>query len=176
MSDLRDIELAAEDHRRARDALEKQLSELEEQTRTLQKEHLPQIRAAHAKAKESQLALAQFIEDGREHFAKPKTRIVHGLKLGYRKAPDKWQWPSDLKLVALIRKHCTPDLAETLTDTKTTPVKPAIKKLSESLQRKLGILIRKGSDELVIDPVEGELERLMQGLLGDVRAQVEADD
>lgn len=175
MSTVHDIELAAEDHRAARDRLERLLSDLEARTRTLQRERLPRIRAAVIEAKATRHALAQAIEEGREHFARPKIRVLHGIKCGYRKAPDAWQWPGDAKLVALIRKHCPGGQAETLVQTTERPVKKALKQLGEPLRRKLGILVAPGGDVLMIDPVEGDLERLLNALLGDVRAEVEAD-
>lgn len=96
-------------------------------------------------AREQTLAL---IAEHPELFVKPKSRIVHGIKLGLRKAADRWAWPEDEALVALILERCTPEQQAAYLVTTTVGRKDAIP--TEERER-LGIGCTPGQDTPVCD-------------------------
>jgi hypothetical protein len=160
-----EIEVACEDHRRDRDALAAQLQALEESVAALRNAALPGLRRQLTATADSRSRLATLVERAPALFAKPKTRVVHGIKVGFVKTRDALKYPEDEALVAAIRAKL-PAQAETLIRVVETPVKDGLKVLDDVTLRGLGVLVKRGSDEVVVAPVDGELDKLVDQLLG----------
>jgi hypothetical protein len=167
-----DIDLQAETYRQAQDRLHQLLAELRAAQDSMQRERTPGIRRAVIEAKRARAELAASVRSAPELFVRPKSRQVHGIEVGFRKQPDAWQWPDDPKLCAQIRK-VLPDQAEVLIEIKESPVRRALKQLNAALVRKLGILIRPGRDEVLCKPVDGEVDKLLALLMGDLKLEEE---
>jgi len=168
MTDLRDIEIYAQDYRTARDHLAGVLAELDEATRALRSARMAAIRSAVHGAQKARSILSHAVADAPELFAKPKSRVLHGVRCGYRKAKDEVVYPEDRKLIELIRKVCSPEQAEALIVCKESPARKALTLLDEKLLRRLGIQIKPGADEVIAEPVDGDLEKALDALLGDL--------
>lgn len=167
-----DLELAAEDYRGAIDRLTQLLTDLQARHQALVREAMPRLRQATIQARAMKDVLANRIQETPRLFEQPKTRILHGIKVGWRKAPDAWSYPPDGALVAAIEAQL-PELAKSLIEVKKIPHKPSIKLLSDEALAALAVTVRPGHDELVIDPVDAEVDKLIKGLLGDAAKELE---
>lgn len=171
---LADLEVAAEDYRACYDRLNVLLERLQSEQETTVNRHIPAIRQATIRVKEAERHLRALIQDGRNLFVKPKTRITHGIEIGYRKQPDETRYPPMAALVINI-KALLPEQVKVLINTTEAPNKAAIKELDDDTLRQLGITITPGQDALVIKPIGAEVDRIMKALLGEKLAIVEEE-
>jgi hypothetical protein len=138
---------------------------LHDEIEAAKRRRLPGIKSAIGKARDSRLRLANAIEHDKGVFAKPRTRIFHGIKVGLQKAKGKLQYMSAEKVVELIKKHFA-DQADVLIKTKETPVKSVLQQLSAADLKKLGCTIEETGDAVVIEPINTEIDKLVDALLG----------
>ena len=115
-------------------------------------------------ASHSRLELA--VEDSPALFKRPKTHVLHGIKVGFRKEPGKVWFENADQVVKLIRKHL-PDEADRLIKTTETPVKSALAQLSGAELKKIGATITDSSDAVLIKPADSEIDKWIDALLAD---------
>lgn len=166
--DLEMIEGATRLYANAREVLAEKVRRLEAELEQIKRQRLPGIKSALARAAEAEGKLRQVIETAPELFERPKTLILHGVKVGYRKAPGKLVWDDADQVVALIRKHY-PDQADVLIVVRETPSKSALAQLSAAELKRLGVRVIETSDEVVIAPTDSEVDKLVEALLESCR-------
>jgi len=166
---LRSIELKAQEHRRDLDILRDRLAILEDAITNAKREHLPAIRRAVATAKGSRHRLALLIEEHAELFVKPKSREAHGLRIGFRTDRDKWLWPKMPELVARVREILGHDKAKILIHTEESIPRG---RLTTELREQLRIPRISGTKRLIIEPLDGEVDKLIDTLLGDLSKEI----
>lgn len=171
---LADLEVATEDYRACYDRLNTLLERLQAEQETIVNRHIPAIRQATIRVKEAERHLRTLILDGRGLFVKPKTRISHGIEIGYRKQPDETRYPPVAALIITI-KALLPEQSKVLVNTTEVLNKAAIKELDQDTLRQLGITISPGQDALVIKPIGGEVDRIMKALLGEKLTALEEE-
>lgn len=164
MASLEEIERLTRTYGEARDLLAERINALNEEVELIKKQKLPGIRKTLAKVAEVELQLRHAIEESDGLFVKPKTIIFHGIKVGYQKGKGKLHWDDPDAVVSLIKKHF-PDQADALIRTKESPEKKALDELDVKDLRKLGITVEETGDTVVIKPVVGEVEKLVNAFL-----------
>jgi hypothetical protein len=97
---------------------------------------------------------------------KPRTVILHGIKVGYRKATGKIEFDDAEQVVKLIRKHF-PDQFDVLVKVEETPVKKALANLTAAELKKLGIEVSDSGDEVEIRDTASDVDKLVSALLKD---------
>lgn len=110
--------------------------------------YAPRIRRHAAEIAARKRGIGELIAAGVQLFRRPKSRVIHGIKIGVRKAADRWAWPDDAALVELIRARCTPEQQEAYLVTTTVGRKDAI---PEAVRAELGIGCTPGADSPVVD-------------------------
>lgn len=148
----------------ARSVLETRTGELQSRMDTLVRRRLPGIKAAVARAAEAQAALQQAIEAHPDLFERPKTKIFHGLRVGYRKSQDTVTWEDDDTLVARIEKVFE-DEADRLLLIHKKPSKDALAELDAALLKRLGVAKQPGEDQVTINPIDKDVSRLVGALV-----------
>jgi hypothetical protein len=162
--DMETIECAAKLYANTREALAARVRAADAELEAIKRQRLPGIKAALARAAEAETRLRTVIEAAPELFERPKTVILHGIKVGYRKATGKLIWDDADQVVALIRKHC-PDQADVLIVVRETPSKSALSQLSVAELKRLGVRVVETGEEIVIAPTDSEVDRLVDALL-----------
>jgi len=164
---MNEIERAAEAFSKARSTLTEQVAALTAEIDAAKRARMRAIRAAVARAAEKRDELEQLVTDGRELFAKPKTRTLHGIQVGYKKQPGGLEIPDEAATLARIKKMFADDDAalQLLVRTKETPVKDALADLSGDQLKKLGVKVINDSDKVVIKAVDGEVDKVVDALL-----------
>lgn len=128
------------------------------------KAHLPRIRHNVAQTAAAKAKLQAAVEDRPDLFARPKTRIFHGIRVGFVKGKGKVVFAKAERVVALIRKHM-PDSFETLVKVEEKPQKTALGKLSVAELKKIGCTVTDTTDQAVVAPVDSEIDKLVDALL-----------
>lgn len=167
-ADLEMIETATRLYANTREVLAGKVRQLEAEIEAVKRQRLPGIKAALARAAEAEGKLRTVITVAPELFEKPRTLILHGVKVGYRKASGKLVWDDPDQVVALIRKH-VPDQADVLIVTTEKPSKAALVQLSAAELKRLGVRVSDCNDEVVIAPVDSEVDKLVEALLASTR-------
>jgi phage host-nuclease inhibitor protein Gam len=160
------IELQARNYANAREKLATTVACLNDELDDVKKKYLARIRAQVAEAKTVQAGLRALIEAAPELFVKPRTVILHGIKVGYRKATGKIEFDDADQVVKLIRKHF-PEQFDVLVKIEETPVKKALANLTAAELKKLGIEVSDSGDEVEIRDTAGDVDKLVAALLKD---------
>ncbi len=163
--DMTMIESATRLYANTREVLAARVRGLEADIEAIKRQRLPGIKAALARTAEAEGRLRQVIDAAPELFDRPKTVILHGIKVGYRKSTGKLVWDDADQVVALIKRRHPREIAETLIITSERPSKPALAQLSVDELKRLGVRVIETGDEIVIVPTDSEVDRLVDALL-----------
>lgn len=166
MPTLNDIELRAKRYADARASLAAIVSDLTAGIEALKRQALPEIKRAVARASEHYDALHGLVESTPELFARPRTVTLHGVRVGYAKGKGGIAWDDPDAVVAAIQKHL-PEQAEALIRWTGKPLKEAINQLDVATLKKIGCRVVGTGDQIVIKPVDGEVDKLVDALLKD---------
>jgi hypothetical protein len=164
MTPIETINQRAEIYAKAHALLTDKVTALQAAQAALRREHLPGIRAGVQRAAEAEDALRALVEANPECFAKPKTRVLAGVKVGYMKGKGTLDYDDADAVVARIEKHL-PDQADVLIRLKKTPVKDALAQLPAADLKRLGVTLAEAGDQIVIKPADSEVDKLVEALL-----------
>lgn len=134
---------------------------------------LPRIRAALVQFRASRKAVADLVEQHRDQFAKPRTRIYHGVKVGLQGLPPKLMLEDqDTALIARIDREL-PDSAALLAPLRREVSIAAVKLLDAEQLARIGGVRVEGETKVVVSlPIDPE--DAVRALLGP-RAEVEGE-
>lgn len=149
-----------------RDDLGVRIKALEDEITALREKHraglLEALRAHKAAEDDLRIALAA----APSLFDKPRTRVLHGIRVGFQKGKGGLEIADEEATVKLIRKHC-PDKFDALVKVSEKPIKKALQNLEAGLLKKLGVNILDTGDVIVLASTDGDLDKLIKALAGD---------
>ncbi len=166
MATLDQIDAKARKYADARDELAVSVQKLEDRIERLKRRSLSLIKKQVAAAAARRLDLKNAIDDSKDLFKRPRTIIMHGIKVGFAKGKGKIEYSKEdvERIVRLIEKYF-PKQEPTLIQIKKTPIKKALQNLAASDLKKLGITVEDAGDYVVIKPVDSQVEQLVDKLL-----------
>lgn len=164
MTTLADIELNAKAFSQARETLAERVGALNAAIAELRRAHLPGIKRTLQRTAQHQAVLQVSIESAPELFVKPRTLILHGIKLGFAKGKGNISFSDADQVCKLIRRHLA-DQADTLIKTTHKPIKATIAQLPAADIKRIGCTIGATGDLVVIAPVDSEVDKLVDALL-----------
>lgn len=153
-------------YRKKYDVLAQRVESLEDEVRQMKRRRLPGIKTAVQAAAQARDVLAAHIEAHPELFERPRTVVVAGIRVGLKKGAGRIEFDDKDKVCKLIEKHF-PDQAETLIRITETPVKKALSNLTTAQLKKLGCQVVDTGDEVVINPVDSNVDKLVNALLAE---------
>lgn len=159
------IEDSARSYAAVRADLVGEVEELEAELAEVRRRHIGGIKMLAGKAACKHAILKDLLEQAPELFGRPKTITVDGIKIGYRKAKGKVTVADEEATIARIRKLLPADQAELLVRRRESVHKPGVYDLTAGDLKRLGIAIEDDTDEVVIKPVDGDLDKLVDALL-----------
>lgn len=159
---LSDIDSAAKRLRESRGALSAVVDALQAKLLLAQNNSLPLIRKCVSLCAQRQAELYALVDDGRYLFDKPRTQVLHGIKVGLGKGKGKIQIDDEERTVSLIEKR---DDAEALLIIHKSPRKEALEALPVDELKKLGCQVSETGDFIVIRPVDSAVDRAVKALL-----------
>ncbi|WP_430391106.1 host-nuclease inhibitor Gam family protein [Dyella sp. 20L07] len=163
---MQEIENLAKQFSGARNELAERLQALRDEQETATRRRLQGIKNALARFTAAHAELKDAVESGQSLFQKPKTRILHGIKVGFVKQKGKLDFTDDDAVVRLIRKHF-PEQFDALVKTTEKPVKASLANLPASDLKRLGVTVSADGEAVVVAPVDGELDKLIKALIND---------
>ncbi len=138
----------------------------DQQMQLLRDQFTPSMQRIIARIKEDRATLASEIQSAPHLFEKPRTVVLHGIKIGYAKGKGKMEIEDVEATVAKIEKTFGPDAIAYLRVVK-TPDKEALAMVPAGELKKLGITLTDTGDTIVIKPVAGDLEKAAATLLAE---------
>jgi len=169
---LNEIEVKAKAYSLAREALAGAIDCLQEEIGAAKRRCLPIIKRCVEKAKERRAELAAAIDESAELFVKPRSVIMHGVRVGFQKAKGKIEFDDPDQVVKLVRKHF-PEQFDVLVKTVERPVKDALAQLPAADLKRLGITVEETGDVVLIKDTASDVDKLVEALLKD-EEEVEA--
>lgn len=174
MATLADIERLTKDYADWRTQLSEAVLVAEHELAALKRQHVVTIKRKVEAVAERQAALKAAIEESPELFRKPRTLIIHGVKVGFMKEKGKISWDDKDQVVRLIKKHF-PEQADVLIKTVEKPIKNALQQLSAAELKRIGVTIGETGDVVVIKSTDSEIDKLVSALLEE-DAEADADE
>lgn len=132
----------------------------------------PSLREAAGAERDCAEALRAAVEGAPELFAKPKTRVVHGIKYGWQAGKASIEIPDEAKSIRLIREHADEAQQHLLIRTVESVHKPSVLDLEARWLRKFALIQRPGEDAVVCRPIADGVDKLMSALLADAEREV----
>lgn len=163
---MQDIESLAKNFAGARDELASRLQQLRDEQEAIKRRRLQGIRNALDRFNAAHGDLKAAVEAHPVLFQQPRTRVLHGIKIGFTKQRGKLEIGDGDTVVKLIRRYF-PEQYETLVKVTETPVRAALANLTASDLKRLGVRISDDVDAVVIKPVDGEIDKLIGALIND---------
>jgi hypothetical protein len=165
---MNDIEALADSYADNRHALADLLNEINEAQRAIISARLGEIRIALAATAAAEDQLKSAIEAAPHLFEKPRTRVLHGIKVGYQKGKGKVEIDDEPKTIRFIREKVPADQAELLIKVTERVDRRAVGDLTAADLKRLGIRVVETGDQILIKPVDGAVDKLIKALLADL--------
>ena len=164
MTDLGAIEKLTKDYADARGALSERVTALNDEIEAAKRRHLRDIKRRVAIAAEKEAELKAAIEAAPELFEKPKTLILHGVRVGFMKGKGQISWDDEGAVLMRIRKMFPVD-ADAYLSIQVRPSKTALAALPAADLRKLGVTVIEVGDQVLIKPTDSDVDKLVTALL-----------
>lgn len=172
MATMQEIDTKAEEFSRARAALAGVCAAFQAELAAVKARHIDSLKARVSEAKARHAELGALLQASPELFVKPRSVVLHGIKLGYQKAKGKMVIEDEAKTIALIKKHF-PEQAEVLITTSEAVAKKALEQLPAADLKKVAVLITDAGDVAFAKDAAADVDKLVAAFLKD---DVEAED
>lgn len=174
---LVEIEDLAKGYADRRTLLGDRITALDRDLAMVKRKHMKELKRHVALTAEIALDLHNAIDGSRDLFMKPKTQILHGIKVGLRKGVGGLDWEDDADVVAKIEKYFKDaDEAERYLIIKKKPSADALEDLDAGTLKKFGIVVMDTGEQVVVKAVESDVEKLVKALLKGATDDSDLDD
>ena len=172
MNSLTDIESRAKSYADARAKLAELVDTLQQALESLKRDNLPKIKRQLTRAAELEDQIRAMVADSPGLFVKPKTVVLHGIKVGYEKGKGVIAFDDADQVLTLIDKKL-PDLADVLTATQRKPLKTALAQLTVAQLKSIGCSVEEVGERVVVRAVDSEVDKLVTALLKGATADLQ---
>jgi len=170
---MEEIEKLAKAYAGARDELSERANTLREEQEAIKRRRLQGIKNSIDRVLAAHDELHAALKDNPGLFDKPKTRILHGIRLGWMKQRGKLSIADEAACVAALRKLFGEE-ADAYIKTTEKPIVAALQNLPGSDLKKIGASITEDVDAVMIKPVDDAIDKLIDALTGDIELEAEA--
>lgn len=175
MGSLAEIDTLTKSYADARGALAEHVTALQDEIEHAKRLKLPLIKHWVAKAAEAKAKLHAAIEAAPDLFVKPRSLVVHGIKVGFQKAKGAIWWADRARVVELIKKHFPARIDELVKVTE-SPKKKALQDLPVADLKRIGCMVEEAGDQVLIKPVDSDVDKLVAALLGEATEEAEEEE
>lgn len=166
-----DIEPAAKKFADAHQELSDLVTEANYKIEAIKRAALPNIKRAVSKAANAHGDLKALIEQHSALFDSPRTVVLHGIKLGLQKGKGGIEMDDVDATIVRIQKLYG-DQANAYLSYEVSVNKKALAQLPVADLKKLGCTVRDTGDEVVIKPVDGDVDKIVRALMKDATEEV----
>ncbi|MBV6478691.1 MAG: hypothetical protein HGGPFJEG_01448 [Ignavibacteria bacterium] len=164
MATLGEIDLLTKDYSDSYNKLSNKVQDLELELETVKRKHMRYIKDFANEALEKKSKLTAAIDESKNLFEKPKSIVLHGMKVGLQKGKGKITIPDEEKTILLIKKNLA-EQADLLIKTEEKIVKPALENLSAGDLKKVGLNLIESTDYVIIKPTGSDVDKIVNALL-----------
>jgi hypothetical protein len=166
------LDSAALRYRQARDRIAALLVDYQAAVARVREPHLPALREALTALNAAEQILRDAVEASPPTlWQRVRTRIIHGIKLGWQKSRGRVEWDDEQKVIERIRRLLPAAQAELLIRPgKESVHRPGVYDLTAADLRRLGIRITDDCDAVVIRDQQGDINRLVDSMLAEIAA------
>jgi hypothetical protein len=161
MPSLEQIAKATRQYADARRELTALVDATNRRMRLIYEDNLAHIRKLLARANDSRDALETLILAAPEFFNRPRTIVLHGVRIGLRKGKGGLEWDDEDQVLRLIKK-LLPEQADVLIRTTEQPIKNALAELPAADLKRLGVCVEETGDVPVIQPADTAADKLVK--------------
>ena len=154
--------------------LDARTNELKSEIDALVRKAWPELKRATTRAAERYEVLFSAVSQSKSVFDSPRTRLLHGVRVGFRKAKDTVQVLNEENTCALIRK-ALPDQEDVLIATTERVVMAAVEQLDDAQLRTIGCKRVIGRDEPVAKLADTDLDKVVAALMKGAIEKAEAE-
>jgi hypothetical protein len=133
--------------------------------RRVVEQHTPQLKAAIQALADQREQLTTSIARRPDLFDKPRTRMLHGVKVGFRKQTGRLLIPN-VEFTVKRLKELYIDQLGVLIKTTEKPIKTALAELPANDLKKLGVTVTNDTDEVVVKVTDSDIDKVIAALLG----------
>lgn len=169
------IEAKARIYAAARERLAETVAALNDAIAALKREHLPTIKRQMRQVFETENALRAIVEQHPDLFERPRTVVLHGVKVGFAKGKGRIEFDNADQVVALIERRMA-DQAEVLIATTKVPVLKAMQQLTVQQLRSIGCRVIEAGDQVVVRACDSDIDKLVKQLLKALQDQAAAEE
>lgn len=159
------IEECTERHAANYNALANVMAEAEGKIAAIKAEYAPALRDLVDRYKLTHDALNAHILANPKLFEKPRTRVLHGFKVGFRKLEGKIVFRDEEKSVALAAEHLSDKQWCLVVRVSESINKDAAAQLPAATLKKIGGEITDPVDQVVIQSATGDVTKLVEALI-----------
>lgn len=150
----------------ARAELAERLDLLREEQEAAKRRRLQGIKNALGRVQSTYDELKGAVEGSPALFEQPKTRVMHGIRVGWMKQRGKLEIADRDGVVERIRKVLGDEAAHYIKITE-APIVSALANVPAKDLRRIGITLTDDVDAVVIKAADGELDKLIDALVND---------
>lgn len=165
---MQEIEKLTQHYADAREALAGVMGELEEELAAAKRSRIARIRRLARTVVDRAAALQAAITQAPQLFEQPRTRVVHGIRVGYQKGKGSLRIPDEARTIDKIRELYTDEIGVLVRQSERVN-KTAIAKLSATELKKLGVEVEDVGDQVVIRAADSDIDKMVDALLKELQ-------
>ena len=163
---MSDIDRLTQQYADAFQQLADSMARLDEDVRAVKRHHLPAIKPQIDAVTNHRNALHEAIAQNPQLFEKPRTVVLHGVKVGIQKGKGRLVIEDEQKTIRLIRRHMLAD-EDMLIIVKESVSRAGLGKLPAAQLKKLAVSVTDAIDKVVIKPTQSDVEKAIDALIKD---------
>ena len=160
-----EIERLATAYAVRRDALSETVEEAQEALDRVKRGHRAALRRRIGAAANARAELLAAVESSPALFRRPRTRLLSGIRVGWRKRPGRIELDDEAATINAIRRKLDGEAAARLIRVSEKVVRGALRELSARDLMRIGALTVEADDEPIAIPADGEIDKLVAALL-----------
>lgn len=157
-----------------RDDLKTEVAAMEAERQEIERKYLPKIRRLARTMRERKADLEATIDANRALFERPKSREMHGLKLGLRKGSGAVEFEDEEQVIKLIEKKLPEDQHDLLIQTTKKLLKKAVMQLEARELAMIGCTVESTGDVVFVKDTDSAVDKLVKALLKSTADEVES--
>lgn len=155
--------------------METSIARLEADLDQVRQKHLAGLKRQAGIVARREADLHSAIEQAPGLFLKPRTLVLHGVKVGFTSSPGRIEFDDGEQVIKLVERHF-PDRYDELVREKPEPNKDALRNLAADELKKIGCRIEGAGDQVILKRVAGDVERLVNKLIEKLVAAMVSPD
>jgi hypothetical protein len=171
---LADIERACKAYSDESTKLNDLVSALDADLAKVKQDHIAGIKRQATVVARREAELAQHRDDAPDLFVKPRTVIMHGVKVGYTTSIGRIDYDDEAAVIRQIRAKLA-DRADELIRSEESLIKDALKRLTPAELARIGCRIDGAGNIGILKLVGGDIEKLIDKLIAKMVAGIIED-